>query len=202
MATYMWIGSSNDASYSERSRTTFDNEEDCYKDMVNEVSEKIKWNTEWHDCREYETIHYDITYSRRKIVHKSYSGIYTYNLIEVSDHKAAMISAITTLLRTSTNNNSKDFDEDVPPTITIDLPEEVVESSMDGATTEQWYLINLCIEDCGKGVYVTLYKNWDDPEKDTEKRYESIHVFPPKVVEQIFNHFIASLIGLEYHRAY
>jgi hypothetical protein len=202
MATYMWIGNSNDGSYFERSRTTFDNEEDCYKDMVNEVSEKIKWNTEWCDCREYETIHYDITYSRRKIVHKSYSGIYTYNLIEVSDHKAAMISAITTLLRTSTNNNSKDFDEEKPPIITIDLPEEVVECSRDGETTEQWYLINLCIEDCGKGVYVTLYKNWDDPEKDTEKRYESIHVFPPKVVEQIFNHFIESLIGLEYHRAY
>ncbi len=82
---YSWKASSNDGSYEAQSCRFFDTREEAYNDMRNEALEKMKWNTEWEDVEEYDTIGYEVHFSRNKIVHESYSGIYTYEIVEIHD---------------------------------------------------------------------------------------------------------------------
>ena len=87
MKKYKWIASSDDCSFEDESRQEFTSKEECYNDMRNAALEKMKWNTEFTDCDENDTLGYKVHFSQNKIVHESYSGVYTYEIKEVYDKK-------------------------------------------------------------------------------------------------------------------
>ena len=82
---YSWKAKSDDGSYEAQAYKWFATKEDAYNDMRDEALEKMKWNTEFYDVEEEDTLGYSVHFSKNKIVHESYSGIYTYTLIEVED---------------------------------------------------------------------------------------------------------------------
>lgn len=82
---YSWKAKSNDGSYEAQSCRFFDTREEAYNDMRNEALEKMKWNTEFYDVEEEDTLGYSVHFSKNKIVHESYSGIYTYEIVEVRE---------------------------------------------------------------------------------------------------------------------
>lgn len=84
MKRYSWKASSNDGSF-EDNGGWFETHEEAYNDMRNHALEKVKWNTEWEDfsdLSEEDFIAYDVQFSRNSIVHRSYSGIYTYKIVK------------------------------------------------------------------------------------------------------------------------
>lgn len=87
MKKYKWVAESNDRSFEDESRRDFTSKEDCYNDMRNAALEKMKWNTEFTDCYENETLGYKVHFSKNKIIHESYSGVYTYEIKEVEEVK-------------------------------------------------------------------------------------------------------------------
>ena len=87
MKKYRWVAESNDGSFEDESRQEFASKEECYNDMRNAALEKMKWNTEFTDCDENDTLGYKVHFSQNKIIHESYSGVYTYEIKEVQDMK-------------------------------------------------------------------------------------------------------------------
>lgn len=81
---YSWKAKSDDGCY-ETQGMLFSTKQEAYNDMRHYALEKMKWNTEWEDVEEDDTIGYEVHFSRNKIVHKSYSGIYTYEIVEIHD---------------------------------------------------------------------------------------------------------------------
>jgi hypothetical protein len=88
---YKWIAECNDGAFNDES-ALFDSEKECYNDMRNAVLEKMKWNTEFDDdftdIQEDDYIGYEVHFSKREITHKSYSGLYTYKIVEVIEKKS------------------------------------------------------------------------------------------------------------------
>lgn len=95
---YAWKGHSDDGCYDVKSEKTFDTQEECYADMVKVAVDKMKWNTEYSDVtsdcvvQEIDGIkvcdapcHYVADFYSHKIVHTSYSGTYTYEIVTVAD---------------------------------------------------------------------------------------------------------------------
>lgn len=78
---YSWRASSNGGCY-ETQGMLFSTKQEAYNDMRHYALEKMKWNTEWEDVEEDDTIGYEVHFSRNKIVHESYSGVYTYEIVE------------------------------------------------------------------------------------------------------------------------
>lgn len=75
---YYWKAISNDG-YTEYSDKIFETKSEAYNDMRDAVLEKMKWNTEFdEDLDEY--IEYTVCFSKDKITHESYSGLYTYTI--------------------------------------------------------------------------------------------------------------------------
>ena len=87
MKKYRWVAESNDLSFEDESRQEFASKEECYNDMRNAALEKMKWNTEFTDCDENDTLGYKVHFSQNKIIHESYSGVYTYEIKEVQEMK-------------------------------------------------------------------------------------------------------------------
>ena len=91
MKKYKWFAESNDGAFQDESSREFTSKRECYNDMRNAVLEKMKWNTEYDayfaDIMADGYIGYEVKFSRNKIIHKSYSGIYTYEIKEVQDMK-------------------------------------------------------------------------------------------------------------------
>lgn len=87
MKKYRWVAESNDRSFEDESRQEFASKEECYNDMRNAALEKMKWNTEFTDCDENDTLGYKVHFSQNKIIHESYSGVYTYEIKEVQEMK-------------------------------------------------------------------------------------------------------------------
>lgn len=96
MKFYYWTVESSDG-FTDKTKALFKTQADCYADMVKHAIDKIKWNTLWTDLVETDDkpnddglitndkldllhIHYDLDIYPDKIVHKSYSGIYTYQI--------------------------------------------------------------------------------------------------------------------------
>lgn len=96
MKLYFWVWESSDG-FTDKSTTFFKSQSDCYADMVNHAFNEIKENTEWSDLVEPNNkpndngmttndeldlshIHYDLDFYPDKIVHKSLSGTYTYQI--------------------------------------------------------------------------------------------------------------------------
>ena len=81
---YSWKAKSDDGCY-ETQGMLFSTKQEAYNDMRHYALEKMKWNTEWEDVEEDDTIGYRVHFSRNKIVHESYSGRYTYEIVEIHD---------------------------------------------------------------------------------------------------------------------
>jgi len=79
---YSWKAKSNDGCYEAQAYKWFATKEDAYNDMRDEALEKMKWNTEFYDVEEEDTLGYSVHFSKNKIVHESYSGVYTYEIVE------------------------------------------------------------------------------------------------------------------------
>ena len=80
---YNWICKSGDGAYTEESKSNFETKIEAYNDMRNAALEKMKWNTEYdEDFDDVDEIdyHVDFVFSQGKIIHTSYSGIYTYEI--------------------------------------------------------------------------------------------------------------------------
>jgi hypothetical protein len=88
---YKWVAKSNDGSFTDEAREIFVTKEECYNDMRNAALEKMKWNTEYRedfgDMEDGEYIGYKVRFSKEEIIHESYSGIYTYKIVEVPKPK-------------------------------------------------------------------------------------------------------------------
>ena len=87
--SYIWVASSDDGSYNVQSERCFASEEECYNDMRNAALNKMKWNTEYSedyfDADNYDgKIEYQVSFSRREIIHSSYSGNYRYVIKEIN----------------------------------------------------------------------------------------------------------------------
>lgn len=89
---YKWIAKSDDGAFYHESSKLFDSERECYNDMRNAALWKMKWNTEYDDdftdIADGDYIGYEVRFNKREITHKSYSGLYTYNIVEVSEKKS------------------------------------------------------------------------------------------------------------------
>lgn len=83
---YKWFGKSDDGAYEAQSEISFDTKKECYESMRNAVFEKMKWNTQYDedffDVEDGDFIGYEVKFSQDKITHKSYSGLYTYEIKE------------------------------------------------------------------------------------------------------------------------
>lgn len=85
---YTWKAYSNDGSYENASGRKFNTKMDAYNDMRACALEKMKWNTEWEDFAdmdERDYIGYSVKFHPDYIIHESYSGIYTYEIVEIPD---------------------------------------------------------------------------------------------------------------------
>ena len=84
MKVYKWKAESNDGAFDDHSKKNFETEQEAYNDMRDAVLEKMKWNTEYEEdlgeLEENEYILYDVHFQRNKIVHTSFSGVYTYEV--------------------------------------------------------------------------------------------------------------------------
>lgn len=81
---YMWAAKSNDGSYDVTSDETFSTRKECYENMRRAALMKAEWNTEWEDFGESDEdscIGYDFEFQRDRIIHTSYSGTYTYQIV-------------------------------------------------------------------------------------------------------------------------
>jgi hypothetical protein len=88
MKRYSWKASSDDGSYEVEPQKWFDTKKDAYNDMRKYALEKMKWNTEWcdfSDMAEEDWIGYNVKFHPNYIVHESYSGIYTYEIVSQSE---------------------------------------------------------------------------------------------------------------------
>lgn len=83
---YKWVAECNDGSFNDESRELYHTKEECYCYMRDAALEKMKWNTEFlHDFdNEEDSIGYNVSFSQNEIVHTSYSGTYTYKIVEVT----------------------------------------------------------------------------------------------------------------------
>lgn len=80
---YKWVASSNDGAFEDDSKTLFSSKKSCYNNMRRHALEKMKWNTEYEDFCDCDSIGYEVQFTPNSITHKSYSGVYTYQIIEV-----------------------------------------------------------------------------------------------------------------------
>lgn len=83
---YKWVANCSDGAFEDESKALFDTKEGCYKDMRNAALEKMKWNTQFKEDfdNEEDSIGYEVSFSQNEIVHTSYSGTYTYKIVEVT----------------------------------------------------------------------------------------------------------------------
>jgi hypothetical protein len=81
---YKWVAECSDGAFEDKSKQIFATKEECYNDMRNSALEKMKWNTEFRQDfdNEEDSIGYEVSFSQNEIVHKSYSGTYTYKIVE------------------------------------------------------------------------------------------------------------------------
>lgn len=83
---YKWIANCSDGNFDDCSKRMFETKKECYIDMRNNALEKMKWNTEYTDFEsENDSIGYEVSFKQDKITHNSYSGLYTYEIVEVTE---------------------------------------------------------------------------------------------------------------------
>jgi hypothetical protein len=94
---YKWIAKSNDGWENESTRE-FNTKKEAYNDMRNAVFDKMHWNTEFdEDLTDDCFVNYKVHFEQDKIVHESFSGVYTYQIVEVPEEKVYMVYADVTI---------------------------------------------------------------------------------------------------------
>ena len=86
--TYRWRAYSDDGCFEDECTQDFKTEKEAYEDMRKAALEKMKWNTEYDEDYEDDIpIGYTVNFmfSKRKITHESYSGLYTYEIFDDSE---------------------------------------------------------------------------------------------------------------------
>jgi len=87
MAKFRWIASSNDG-WEDEAKKEFSTKKEAYEDMRKAVFEKMCWNTEFdEDLSDGCSVPYEVNFQQDKIVHKSFSGTYTYEVVPVKEKK-------------------------------------------------------------------------------------------------------------------
>ena len=86
---YKWIASSNDG-WEDESTKEFDTKKEAYDDMREAVFRKMCWNTDFDED-------FKVHFEQDKIVHESFSGVYTYQIVEVPEEKVYMVYADLTI---------------------------------------------------------------------------------------------------------
>ena len=82
---YSWKVKSDDGAFEDDSKIKFDTKKEAYNNMRHHALVKMKWNTEWEDfddMSEEDWIGYDVKFHQDYIIHTSYSGTYTYEIVE------------------------------------------------------------------------------------------------------------------------
>lgn len=101
---YAWTAKSDDGCFEDMSEKAFDTQEECYTDMMVHAVNKIKWNVDYWDVIDGQNIlekngikqtnevgkdagyiGYELKFMPHKIVHTSYSGTYTYEIVTKED---------------------------------------------------------------------------------------------------------------------
>lgn len=96
---YLWTANSDDGCFEDKSEKVFDTQAECYMDMMEHAVNKMKWNVDYQDVIEGQSIlekdgikqtnevgkhagyvGYEVKFMPHKIVHTSYSGTYTYEI--------------------------------------------------------------------------------------------------------------------------
>lgn len=115
---YMWIASSDDGAFEDKSQQPFNSPKDAYNDMREHALNKMKWNTQYdEDFNEEEPeIGYEVTFTKDTIIHKSYSGTYTYKVKEYQEETTARIII--------------DFDLVAPDKETLELIEDNIRQAL------------------------------------------------------------------------
>lgn len=81
---YKWVAKSDDGVFEDESRTLFSSKKSCYNNMRMYALEKMQWNTQYdEDFGDCDSIGYEVQFTQNSITHKSYSGVYTYKIVEV-----------------------------------------------------------------------------------------------------------------------
>lgn len=81
---YKWVAKSDDGSFEDESKTLFSSKKSCYNNMRRHALEKMQWNTQYdEDFVDCGSIGYEVQFTPNSITHKSYSGVYTYQIVEV-----------------------------------------------------------------------------------------------------------------------
>jgi hypothetical protein len=94
---YKWIANSNDG-WEYRSSRDFDTKKEAYEDMRYAALEKMTWNTDYEeDLSDGDVIDYKVYFQQDKIVHESYSGTYTYQIVEIPEEKEYSLYADVTI---------------------------------------------------------------------------------------------------------
>lgn len=82
---YSWKAKSDDGAFEDESKIKFDTKKEAYNNMRHHALAKMKWNTEWEDFDDMskeDWIGYDVKFHQDYIIHTSYSGTYTYEIVE------------------------------------------------------------------------------------------------------------------------
>ena len=83
MPKYKWVAQSNDG-WDDESTQTFSDKKEAYNDMRKAVLSKMTWNTEFdEDLYDGGIVTYKVEFAQNMIKHESFSGIYTYEIVEV-----------------------------------------------------------------------------------------------------------------------
>ena len=81
---YKWVANSDDGVFEDESKTLFSSKKSCYNNMRRHALEKMQWNTQYdEDFVDCGSIGYEVQFTPNSITHKSYSGVYTYQIVEV-----------------------------------------------------------------------------------------------------------------------
>ena len=81
---YKWVAKSDDGAFEDESRTLFSSKKSCYIHMRRHALLKMEWNTQYdEDFCDCDSIGYEVQFTPNSITHKSYSGVYTYQIVEV-----------------------------------------------------------------------------------------------------------------------
>jgi hypothetical protein len=94
---YKWVATSNDG-WEDESTKYFDTKKDAYNDMRESVFSKMHWNTEFdEDLSDDCFVNYKVHFEQDEIVHESFSGVYTYQVVEIPEEKDYLIYADVTI---------------------------------------------------------------------------------------------------------
>jgi hypothetical protein len=94
---YKWVATSNDG-WEDESTKDFDTKKEAYNDMRESVFSKMHWNTEFdEDLSDDSIVDYKVEFRQNRIIHKSFSGVYTYQVVEIEDEKDYLIYADVTI---------------------------------------------------------------------------------------------------------